>query len=472
MNTKKKIIFITIESVKRELDSKTVLALKALKRNYRVVLGQKGWLRQVVKNTNPGIMFLKSFGNRNTQHIDFIKKKNFKIVAFDEELILAIDYEDKIEWRMNNENINKLDLILAVGEKTDYAILKKKFSHLIKKILVCGNMRLELLKKNYHKLLEVKSLEKKNIYGKYILLLTAFAQINKIRDTHQIDWVFSRIVEGTEREKGGKYIDPDSKHVFLGNEQVKMQRESLLQTLKFLDNFEKNFPNQNLVISPHPNENYNFWSYYVKNRKFKNIFLSKDVHSSSYPLINSCEILITCNSTSLIEAYFLGKKSINLLGKKFRESEIEIAKKVSTKVVRTSDELIKAINFLCKINNDQITNQSLDEFKNFDENFNCFEVVLNRLDDLENVKPHKDLFANFIDFLVCKITIFIYIFKRLIALYSKKHKKIFRFNNEKVGNALQKKNFIRNVMHINSLERVENIKIKQIAPEVFLLDKQ
>ena len=40
-------------------------------------------------------MFLKSFGNRNTPHIDFIKKKNFKIVACDEELILAMDYEDK-----------------------------------------------------------------------------------------------------------------------------------------------------------------------------------------------------------------------------------------------------------------------------------------------------------------------------------------------------------------------------------------
>ena len=76
---KKKIIFIVIESVKRELNSKTVLALKALKRNYRVVIGQKGWLRQIIKDTNSGIMFLKGFGNRNTPHIDFIKKNDFKI---------------------------------------------------------------------------------------------------------------------------------------------------------------------------------------------------------------------------------------------------------------------------------------------------------------------------------------------------------------------------------------------------------
>ena len=93
---KKKIIFITIESVKRELNSKTLLALKALKRNYRVVIGQKGFLRELIKDTNPGIVILKSFGPLNTPHINFIKKRNFKIVSGDEELITAMDFEDKI----------------------------------------------------------------------------------------------------------------------------------------------------------------------------------------------------------------------------------------------------------------------------------------------------------------------------------------------------------------------------------------
>ena len=53
-------------------------------------------------------------------------------------------------------------------------------------------------------------------------------------------------------------IDPESHGIFLVNEQVKMQREVLLQTLKFINNFEKNFPNKNLVISPHPVEKIDF----------------------------------------------------------------------------------------------------------------------------------------------------------------------------------------------------------------------
>ncbi|MDC0402620.1 hypothetical protein OAM14_00515 [Candidatus Pelagibacter sp.] len=469
---KKKIIYIVIESVKRELNSKTVLALKALKRNYRVVIGQKGWLRQMTKDTNSGIMFLKGFGNRNSQHIDFIKKNNFKIIAFDEELILAMDYADKIEWRMNNDNINKLDIVLAVGETTDYPVIKKKFSSIADKILVCGNMRLELLKKNYLKLLEKESLKKKKDFGEYILLLTAFAKINKIRDSHQIDWVFSRIVEGVEKHSGGKYIDPDSRHIYLGNEQVKMQRESLLQTLKFLDNFEKNFPYKKLIISPHPNENFNFWSYYINNRKFKNIYLNTDIHSPSYPLINSCDILISTNSTSLLEAYFLKKKTINVLGKKLRESEIGLLKKISTKIVRSSDELFETIKDLEKENGIQLKNHHLIEVKNFDEDFDSFESILDRLDKLKGVETHNDLFKNLKHKLLNKFRISVYFLKRILSYRVKKHAKVHRFNKEKVGNKMQKNNFLKNVKHINSLIKVANLKVKQIAPEVYLLDSE
>ena len=35
---------------------------------------------------------------------------------------------------------------------------------------------------------------------------------------------------------------------------------------------------------------------------------------------------------------------------------------------------------------------------------------------------------------------------------------------------MKKKNFVKNLKHINSLEKTKNLKIKQIAPEVYLLD--
>lgn len=458
---KKKIIFITIESVKRELNSKILLALKALKRNYRVVIGQKGNLRQLIKDTNPGIMILKSFGPKNTSHIDFIKKNNFKVVSNDEELITAIDYEDKINWRMDNENLSKLDILFAVGETSDFPIMKKKFSLVVKKILIVGNMRLELLKKKYLKLLEKDTSEHKKKYGEYILLLTSFAAVNKLHKSSQIDFVFNRIVDDN--------IDPDSQQIFHRNEQVRMQREIFIQTIKFIDQFEKNFPNKKLVVSPHPNEKIEFWKHYFKKRRFKNIFLNTDMLSSSYSLINASNIFISFNSTSLLEAYFLGKKSLNLLAKENNVAEINLLNKIS-KVVRSIDELNKAITDFEKNEIQKVSKQNLGEIKNSEENFDSFKCILDSFNDLDKVNAYENIYRNKLYLIKSKLRSFKNSIKKFISYKFNLNPIIKHLNKTKVGTRLQSKSFINSVQHINNLENVENLKIKKIAPQVFLLD--
>lgn len=458
---KKKIIYIIIESVKRELNSKTLLALKALKKNYRVLIGQKGALREVIKDTNPGIMILKSFGPKNTKHIDFIKKKKFKVVSTDEELITAIDLEDKIEYRMNNENLTKLDILLAVGEQSDLPIYKRKFGKNVKNILVCGNMRLELLKKKYINLLDKDSAYIKSKFGNYILFLTGFGRINKLHPNHRIDWVFERIVE--------QNIDPESYSIYLANDAVEMQRETLIQTIKFLNNFEKNFPNKTLVISPHPVEKIDFWKKYLKNKNFKNIVINTDIHSSSHALINSCDMLISNNSTTILEGYFCEKKIINLLGKKERISEIELLKKIS-KVVRSADELTEVIKEIEKNKYEKLEKKELKEIKNLDDNFDSFEHILNALDNLDDVKSYDSLFQNFYRIIVSKLRWIKNYIKKFISYKLNLNPMIKRFNQEKIGDRMKKKIFIKNLEHINKFEGVENLRIKQIAPEVFLLD--
>ena len=60
--------------------------------------------------------------------------------------------------------------------------------------------------------------------------------------------------------------------------------------------------------------------------------------------------------------------------------------------------------------------------------------------------------------------------KKIISHKLNLNPQIQRFHKEKIGTRLQKKPFIHNVKYINNFEKVENLKIKQIAPEVFLLD--
>jgi surface carbohydrate biosynthesis protein len=462
---KKKIIFITIESVKRELDSKILLALKAIKKNYKVVIGQKGHLRGMVRHVNPGIMILKSFGPKNTFHIDFIKKNNWKIVSSDEELITAVDYETKINWRMNNENLRKLDIYLAVGEGSDYPIIKKKFSSTLKEIFVCGNLRLELLKKKYREMLDRDSILIKKRFGKFILLLTNFGRINKVVPDYAIDFGLGRIINDN--------VDIEGKEIFLETQQSEMQRETLYEIIKFIDKFEKNFPEDRIVISPHPNEKIDFWKNYINARRFNNVVINDDVHSSIFPMLNCCDILISNNSTSLLEAYFLGKKAINLLGKKERISEIDILKKIS-KTVRSSEELNEAIKYLKKNDKTEFIFKEIKEIKNSEENFDAFEKILNKLDHLDGVNAYNSIFKNYkikiYYFIINKFRIFKNSFKKIINYKNKKNLLIDRLHREKIGTAMQTNFFTKKVKDINTFEKVENLKIKQVVPEVFLLE--
>ena len=460
----KKTIFITIESVKRELNSKILLSLKAInKKNFRVVIGQKGHVWSLFKDVNPGIALLKSFGPKNTEIINLLKKENFKIASNDEEIILAWDMEERLNYRMNNENLDKIDLLLAVGSD-DYLVIKDKFNLISKNTKICGNLRLELLKKKYRSLLEKETKNYRDKYGDFILLTTQFGRINNyIKSKHEIDFVFSRIVENN--------VDPDSDHINIVNDQVIMQREILIQTLKFLNNFEKNFPNKKLLISPHPVENLNFWKNYIKKKEFKNIFLNEDVQSPTQALINSCSLIISSNSTTLLESYFLGKKRINFLSKKQGLAEISFLKEIC-KVVRSSDELNIAIKNLEEIDFNFSVEDASSRVKNLDSNFDAFENLLDLLQKLDGVKTYKEIFknkkTNIYFVLINEYRKIKSLIKKIIGF--KRNSLLEYLHKEKIGSHLEYNNFVNRVKHINEIENVNNLKIKQIIPQVFLLD--
>ena len=102
------------------------------------------------------------------------------------------------------------------------------------------------------------------------------------------------------------------------------------------------------------------------------------MHSSSHALINSCEILISNNSTTILEGYFCNKKIINLLGKNERISEINFLKKIS-KVVRSADQLFDAIKDIDKSEGLRIQKEKLNEIRNFDDDFDSFDSILDAI---------------------------------------------------------------------------------------------
>ncbi|OCW83639.1 hypothetical protein AKH18_00955 [Pelagibacteraceae bacterium GOM-A4] len=462
---KKKIIFILIESAKRELNSKTLLALRALNKNYRVVIGHKGTIWSIFNKCNPGIVLLKSFGPKNTDTINLLKKKKFKILSNDEEIILAWDMNERIEYRMNNENLNKIDVLLTVGD-TDSNEIKKQFPKLLNKTKKVGNIRLELLKKKNRSLLDDETDNIRKKHGNFILFTTQFGRVNIIkRSEKSIDFVFSRVIDDK--------ADPESAHILNVNNQISMQREILLQTIKFLDNFEVNFPNKKIIISPHPVENKLFWEDYISKRKFKNIILNKDNLISINSLINASDLVISSNSTSLLEAYLLDKKIINFLGKKTRLVEIDFLKKISN-VVRSADELVNILNSENNIKKIDKTPDMAKTIKNLEYDYDAIDELINVFSDIKHVESFESIF-------ISKKTNKIFYLKNFFREFKNLVKKLIKFKRntvyddlyrEKIGDKLSYKSFYKKVNQINKIEKIKNLKFTQLIPKVFLLDKE
>ena len=125
-----KIIYIIIETVRRELDSKIILALKAKENNFEVAITKKSRLFGVLKYLKSGIIFLKSFGPRYNKILDDVKKNGHVLAGIDEEALQSTNDE----WLVGSLRFSKyvykdLKLLFTWGLKSKNIytrFLKKK----------------------------------------------------------------------------------------------------------------------------------------------------------------------------------------------------------------------------------------------------------------------------------------------------------------------------------------------------------
>ena len=72
--------------------------------------------------------------------------------------------------------------------------------------------------------------------------------------------------------------------------------------------------------------------------------------------------------------------------------------------------------------------------------------------------------------MISKLRMIKNIIKKFISYKLNLNPMIKRFNKEKIGDRMNKKNFVKNLENINNFENIINLKINQIAPDVYLLD--
>ena len=169
----KKTLYIPIEIKNRELFGHLQLASEAVVRGYRVILGNKPLIYEIINNkpNNNGFLLYKG-GGRYPELILSLSKKLNGVGILDQELGVAVrDLKDFFFRRYDPKIISSIDRFYFLGKR--YLEAAKKYSDIpVSKMLITGWPRVDIWRNR--KIWQDQAENLKSKHGEYILFSSDF----------------------------------------------------------------------------------------------------------------------------------------------------------------------------------------------------------------------------------------------------------------------------------------------------------
>ncbi len=288
----KRNIYIPIEIKNRELFGHLLLADEALKKDYRVILGNKSLIYQIIlgKKDKGGFLLYKG-GGRSPALISGLSKKVDSIGILDQELGIAVrDLEDFFNRRYDPSVIDYVDSFYLLGEKffdaaVEYSEIQKN------KLYVTGWPRVDLWRNKSLWSEEANHLKKK--YGRYVLFSSDFGT----NSLFEVEERAKRAIKWTHRKEKSFYEKEYEYNNVRYNEFLKMV--DYLKQISSLDN------TPHIIVRPHYSENFDAWHKALNG--IKNITVINEGSISAWLLAS--EGLLHSGCTTAFEAQLMNIKT-------------------------------------------------------------------------------------------------------------------------------------------------------------------
>jgi len=292
----KRIVFIPVETIARELDYKIILASKLASEDNLVFLGQHDFLDSILNRFNNGTyigkhVFKDSFPCSINLYKKY-KKRNFSIAWLHEEG--GIYAGDKANWKkvldelLDSSVLKSNDCILTWGEFQKKHYLDSTTAS-IKNI---GVPRFNLSSKS--SLRSIINKFNRVVEKDYVLINTNFSTVNYHSDRENMLFNLKNSFKTSDEEVSL------IKH-------FASQNKIFSYFIDLVIDLAKKYPYQLFVFRPHPTESDKIYNLLFSN--FKNIKVSKEF--SAVEWMDKCKCLIQNGCTTSLEAHFMGKKILN-----------------------------------------------------------------------------------------------------------------------------------------------------------------
>ena len=286
-------LIIPVENQVRELDAKLLLASMAAERGFPIILGSRAFVHYRVASIPRGVYLAKSMRKLSNRMFGILRKLGHEIVAWDEEGLVRFAGDEYYRRRLSPKAIRDVSHLMVWGEDNANALRAYPAYHGAP-IHITGNPRVDLMRPELRDFYrpEVDSIREK--YGDFLLINTNFGQINHF---------FSHLGEMKAAVEGR---GPDAKNAYdVGRGRMKVKLfESFLSMLPVLC---EAFPEQTIVLRPHPSESHEPWLAIAAEHPNLHVINQGSV----VPWLLAARALIANGCTTLIEAAIVGLPSVN-----------------------------------------------------------------------------------------------------------------------------------------------------------------
>jgi surface carbohydrate biosynthesis protein len=282
MNRQKN-IYIIIESVPRELDSKLVLAIHSAKSGWRVVIGGKTLLHKL-RFEAPGVVLYKDSQAPMKKVFKDLRSLGHYIAVMDEEGLVQHDDESYVRRRVRNGSLRYVDLHLCWG-KHQASLISSCIEELNSKgrVYDTGSTRFDLLRQPF--------VLPESGGPHCILINTKVAEFNHIEGaTAYIDALLENRNISTQDE------------IRRAQQQVEFKKELFERYVRLISKIRETYPNVGIILRPHPSENMNVWK--MRLEHVPNITYA-DRSTSVVDNLLQATLLIHTYCTTAIEAALL-----------------------------------------------------------------------------------------------------------------------------------------------------------------------
>ena len=456
---KKKTIYIVIELKVREIVAKLLFAYRASLRGYRVYLGSREKIIDLIKNKKErgGVFFYKA-GLQVDKTIE-ISKKIEKHIVLDEEMTAGL----------NEERYYKSAKAFFVETKKyidAYFYVNKKISSIVKNSIKAKNVygvgwpRVDLFQKKYAGIYDEDVNKIKSKYGKFYLFMSDLGFITKNYKEYALEYY----------PWGGSKKDiKDWKNFSLAKAKNSFEEFKLL--VSFFKNVCKLDPKVKILIRGHPAENVSEWKKQING--YQNLIYLPPIDDPQPWIMASQGVMHRGCSTSLQS--FVLNKPISYVKLNFTSRNSPFLKRkpfdISYKIFN-SDDFFKWIKVKNK-NNMNLVKRDL----NLDEKKSSCDKILNIVDNYK-IKKEKAYFYKKKEPTVIEKLNFYYngikskIFFLLVVTKILKRNIDKFYLTSKIPNGITKKEAFRYLKKIDNLDKKvkSNLKINQVSENLIKIE--